>query len=461
LTWIKGKHSISLGGDILRVQYFQPTNSDFNGLFKFSGTQFTGDPFADFLLGLPQTTTLKSGTVTNHLFQTAYSVFFQDNYNIRPSLTLNLGLRYEIDGMPYEKQGQLSNYVPSIGKVILAGDETVPNLSATLAATGLTGLVGLASDFGLPKSIVHNRYDNVAPRVGLAWRPFHDNRTVVRSGYGIFYTGSRLSAIRTDLAGGFPFSITQTFTAPKGNATAVTLSNPFPASLAKDAGVTTTNGFDVNAPSPYLQSWNLTIERALGKDIALEVGYAGSKGVHLGRKYDLNQVEGASATSTGARPYAGFGGIQYYSWYANSNYNALLLTLRRTFKNGLFFRFNYAYSKSLDDNSGLNYAGDGGYEGAQNSLALGTEYGRSTFDIRYVFSGDWVYMLPLGKNVLLRGWQLAGSAAIHSGQPFTPQLSNNQDLGQATRPNRICNGGLPNPSPRRGSALRAFRRRKR
>ena len=447
-TWTLGTHSISFGGDILRVQYYQPTNSDFNGLFKFSGSQFTGDPMADFLLGLTSSTTLKIGTVTNHIFSTAYSLFLQDNYQVRPDLTLNLGLRYEMDGLPYEKQGQLSNYVPSLGKVILAGDSTVPNLGAILAQNGLTGFVGLASDNGLPKTIAHNRYHDVSPRVGLAWRPFGGNRTVVRAGYGIFYTGSRLSAIRTDLTGGFPFAITQTFTGPRSNPTEVTLSNPFPASLAKDGGTTTANGFDIQAPSPYLQSWNLTVERNLGKDIALEAGYVGSKGTHLGRKYNINQVEGATQSNpTGARPYTLFNDIEYYYWYANSNYNALILTLRRNFKNGLFFRFNYAYAKSLDDNSGLNYAGDGGYAGAQDSLDLGSEYGRSTFDIRHNISGNWVYALPLGRNIVLRGWQLAGDVRVHSGQPFTPTLSNSQDKGEATRPNRLCPGALPNPTP--------------
>src|SRR5205823_11643410 len=163
-----------------------------------------------------------------------------------------------------EKYGQMSNYVPGLGKVILASAITVPNLDVTVASAGLTGLVGLAADDGIPKSLVNNNYDNFAPRIGFAWRPFGNNRTVVRSGYGVFYTGMRLSAIRTDLTGGFPYSISQSFTGSTSNPSLLTIGNPFPASLAKTSGINTSNGFEPNPPSPYLQSWNFTIERDLG-----------------------------------------------------------------------------------------------------------------------------------------------------------------------------------------------------
>jgi len=455
VTWNIGKHTLKLGGDMLHVQYYQSTNSNFNGTFSFSG-KFSNDPFADFLLGFTNSMSRKIGTVTNHIFSTNYALFVQDDYKVHPNLTLNLGVRYEIQSMPYEKDGQFTNFVPSLGQVIIASSNTVPNLNSIVAAAGLTGLVGVASNVGLPPALVSTNYNNLAPRVGFAWRPFGNNRTVLRSGYGIFYTGSRLSAIRTDFSGGFPFAITQTFTGSTSNPTALTLSNPFPAALAKDQGVTNSSGYDIDAPSPYLQSWNLTVERDLGKGVALEVGYAGSKGTHLGRKYDLNQVlriENPNLALTDGtcpscpRPFAGFNDIEFYSFGANSSYNAGTVTLRRAFQNGLFFRANYTYGKSIDENSGLNYAGDGGYFGAQNSLNLGGERGRSDFDIRHVFSADFVYQLPFKKNVLARGWQLAGSGAAYSGQPFTPQLSKaSQDLAEATRPDRIASGRLPNPS---------------
>jgi outer membrane receptor protein involved in Fe transport len=444
LTWNKGRHTIRAGGDILHVQYYQPTNSNFNGTLTFNGKN-SGNGVADFLLGYTSSTSRKIGTVTNHIYAANYGAFIQDDYKIHPNLTLNLGLRYEVQSMPYEKYGQMSNYIPGLRKVILASAITVPDLNGTVAAAGLTGLVGLASDNGIPKSLVNNNYDNFAPRVGFAWRPFSNNRTVVRSGFGIFYTGSRLSAIRTDLTGGFPFSLSQSFTGSTSNPEALTLANPFPTVLAKLSGITTSNGYELNPPSPYLASWNFTIERDLGRGVGIETGYSASKGTHLGRKYDINQQIRTPASTT--RPYPGYGDIEYYSFGSNSSYQAGTVTLRKRFERGLFFRANYTFGKSIDTQSGLNYAGNGGYQGAQDSLNLKSERGRSDFDIRHVFSMNFAWIVPFRGNALIRGWQLAGTGTVYSGQPFTPQLTGpSNDLAQATRPDRLANGALPNPS---------------
>jgi hypothetical protein len=235
----------------------------------------------------------------------------------------------------------------------------------------------------------------------------------------------------------------------------LTLANPFPTAIAKVTGVNTANGFEVNTPSPYLESWNFTIERDLGLGVGLEAGYSGSKGTHLGRKYDINQVLRTPTSST--RPYTGFGDIEYYYFGANSSYNAATLTLRKRLQHGLIFRANYTYGKSIDVASGLNYAGDGGIAGAQNSLDLNAERGRSNFDIRHVFSMNFAWRIPFNQNFLVRGWQLAGSGTAYSGAPFTPQLSGpSADLGQATRPDRTANGSLPNPSANLWFNLGAF-----
>ncbi|HEV3200843.1 MAG TPA: hypothetical protein VGZ73_23230, partial [Bryobacteraceae bacterium] len=221
------------------------------------------------------------------------------------------------------------------------------------------------------------------------------------------------------------------------------------------SGITTSNGYEVNPPSPYLQSWNFTVERDLSKGVAVEVGYTASKGTHLGRKYDINQELRTPASTT--RPFAGFGDIEYYSFGGNSSYQAGTVTIRRRFANGLFFRANYTFGKSIDVNSGLNYAGDGGYQGAQDSLNLLSERGRSDFDIRHVFSMNFAWLLPFRQNALVRGWQLAGSGTARSGQPFTPQLSGpSNDLAQATRPDRIANGSIANPSATGWFDLNAF-----
>ncbi len=468
LTWTFGKHTLALGGDLLHTQYFQPTNSNFNGSFTFKGTT-TGNAIAELLLGIPSTATLKTGTVNNHLLDSNYSAFVTDDYKALQNLTLTLGLRYEVQTPPTEEQGQFSSYIPSIGKVILSSANSVPNLAAITAAAGDSAYIGLASDYNLPPSLIHTNYGGVSPRVGFALRPLNNDRLVLRGGYGLFYTGTRLSAIRTDLAGQFPFSISSTVAVPKGSF--IPLSNPFNPALLKFSGTTNANGFDPNPPLTSLQSYNLTVERDLGKGIALEVGYVGSKGTHLGNKININQVQNAGVnnvaypTCTGAhtptcsfRPYPFFGSINYYSFNGPSSYNAAMVTLRRNFKNGIFFRVNYTYGKSLDEASGFNYAGDGGYQGLQNSLNPSAEYGRSDFDVRHNFSATFVYrLLPNSRNVFIHGWQLAGSGTAYSGAPFTPQLSGpNGDQGQGTRPDRVCNGTLPHPTQNEWFDLSCF-----
>src|SRR5258708_4005592 len=301
----------------------------------------------------------------------------------------------------------MTSYVPSLGKAVIGSDATLGgNLPAILAADGLTGLVVVAHDVGLPPSLVNTNYDNFAPRVGFAWRPFGNTRTVIRSGYGVFYTGSRLSAERTDITGGFPFSTAQSFTGSTSNPNLLTLANPFPASLAKVTGVTTTAGYESSPPSPYLQSWNFTIERELGQGIALEVGYTGSKGTHLGRKYDINQEirlpNNQLANGQYQRPYPGFTDIQYYSFGFNSSYQAGTVTVHKRFQKGLFFRANYTYGKSIDENSGRNYAGAGGYQGAQDTQNPFLERGRSDFDVRHVFSMNFAVQSPFRQSVVTR-----------------------------------------------------------
>jgi hypothetical protein len=179
--------------------------------------------------------------------------FAPHHYKLGRNLALNLGLHYEIPMPTCEKYGQETNCAPGINKLVLAGDRTVSDPASVVASAGLTGLVRMAKDYGLPFSLVNAKYDNFAPRVGMAWRPFGGNATVA----------------------------SQTFNRQPNNVNALTFANPFPDALASITGVTSTTGYDVNPPTQYLQSWNLTIERDLGGGVALEVGYAGSKGTHL------------------------------------------------------------------------------------------------------------------------------------------------------------------------------------
>jgi hypothetical protein len=449
VTWNHGRHTFRIGGDILHVQLFQPTNTDKNGAFTYNG-KFTNsgkaatDALADMLAGFPATSLLMTGGIVNHLVQTNYAGFVQDDYKVSQNLTLNLGLRYELQTLPSEENGQLSNFVPSLGQIVYSNASSVSNISALLTQAGLTNYYVPASSVGYPNALIHVNPLRLGPRVGFAMRPFDNDRTVIRGGYGIFYTGIRLSVIRTNLTGQFPFAAQTTYTAVNPSSTVagsnlISTTNPFPSSGGSLGGILTPNGYDPHAPSANLQSYNLTIEQDLGKGIALEIAYAGSKGTHLAQETDYNQERIPNTASS--RPFPVFQAITLEQFNGVSHYDSGQVTVRRRFEHGLFFRLNYTYAKSLDSQSGANAAGSNGYFGNQNVLNPYAEYGRSDFDIRQNFSATSVYRTS-SRFYLLRDWQESGNILAYSGQPFTLKISGTQDLGVATRPSATCNGSL-------------------
>jgi hypothetical protein len=458
LTWVKGPHLIKFGADILRSQWFETTSTGERGIFQFTGI-WTGQPYADFLMGLLNGDQREVSWSTDYFFGTSYGAFVQDDWKISSRLTLNLGFRYELPLPLTEKYGRLTNFVPALNKLVIGSTAQVaPGVTFTNASQ-----VETAQQAGLPQSLIQPDYKDFAPRFGLAWRPFDGNRTVVRGGYGIFY-GSAGVVINMYSAAAviFPFSITQTI-----NRTAVptylTLSNPFPVAPNLAGASTAVAGFQTPALSPYAQNWNFIVEQALSGTMALEIGYTGSKGTHLPRSYGLNQPHDRSpALPAGITPYPQWGTITYFCYCFDSSYHALTATLRRRFARDFFYRVNYSYSKSIDDGSVLQGGGAGGYAGLQDARNRALERGRSDLDMPHKFSTSFSWVVPHGagaswSHVLTRGWQLAGSGIAHTGAPFTPQVSNvNLNLGQANRPNRIAKGTLPNPTVNHWFNLAAF-----
>ncbi len=451
VTWTRGKHTFKFGGDILHVQLFQPTNTDKNGAFTYNGKftdTTTTNALADMLAGYPATSLLMTGGIVNHLVQTNYAGFGQDDFKVAQNLTLNLGLRYELQTLPSEENGQLSNFVPALGQIVYSNSSSVSNISALLTQAGLTNYYVPASAVGYPSALIHANHMRFGPRIGFALRPLNNDRTVIRAGYGIFYTGIRLSVIRTNLTGQFPFAAQSTYTAINPSSSAagsalISSTNPFPASGGALGGILTPNGYDPNPASANLQSYNFTIEQDLGKGMGLEIAYAGSKGTHLAQETDYNQERIPNTNSS--RPLPAFQAITLEQFNGVSHYDSGQVTVRRRFEHGLFFRVNYTFAKSLDSQSGANAAGSNGYFANQNVLNPSAEYGRSDFDLRQNFTATTVYRTssPL---YALRDWQASGNVLAYSGQPFTLKVSGTQDLGVATRPNQICNGTLSNRS---------------
>jgi hypothetical protein len=456
-TLVKGSHILKWGVDIQRMRFNQPFFNNSRGTIAISNP-WTGDSIGDLLLGLPNNSSITAQITRNYLRATDIGSFFNDDWKITHALTLNLGMRYEIDKPPYDRYGRTASFIPGINKIIVASDKTLPTLNQMVAQANLTGLVGLANQYGLPQSLVYTNYKNFAPRIGLAWRPLNSRRTVIRSGYGIFYAGNLLNDIRLGLGTAFPFSSNQNFARVASDTSALTLANPFPQALAKLGGTNTATGIQLHAPTGYLQSYNLTIEREISRAGVLEVAYVGSKGTHLGRQYNLNMpyrsIANYEATGGFPLPVPGLSTINYWDFGSNSNYNAGQISFRKRAAGGFFYRLNYSFSKSIDDASQLTGASAGGFSQALDSRNLRLDRGRSDWDRTHILTIAFSWPLPVAKgNRFVGGWQLSGTSSVQSGPPITIEASTaliNQALGESLRPNRIGSGTDVSGTGRRG-----------
>ncbi|MBY0507936.1 MAG: carboxypeptidase regulatory-like domain-containing protein [Bryobacteraceae bacterium] len=449
MTWVKGKHNVKFGGDFLRMQYFSRSFGDTRGRVTFLG-RFTGEPMADLVLGFPQSTRRQLDAAGPYHLISNYSGFVQDDFKVSSNLTLNFGLRYELMKPPREKFGAWSMFVPSLGKIVIAGKGLINDFDQRIQATGLSQYITMAANVGLPATLRKTDYTDFAPRFGFAWRLFGRPNSVVRGGYGIFYGSSSLYRM-DEYSDTYPFSINETYNAVSTNPLALTLSDPFPTSRRNVGGVTTTNGQDSNIQSQYLQSWNLTLEHEVAKDSVIEVAYAGSKGTHLQRRYDFNQqirdLDYRAANGVFPRPFPAFGSINIIGDGSNSIYNSGLVTIRRRFNRQLFVRATYTFAKSIDESSNTGGTIQYNFGNAQDAKNLKGERGRSDFDIGHSFAASFIWSPMLSRHLVLRDWQVAGTTTMYTGVPFTPKVANfNFANGEASRPDRIGKGTLPEPS---------------
>jgi hypothetical protein len=443
LTYVRGKHNMKTGVDFLRYDYLNDAWNDTRGRVVAQGS-WTGQPVADFMLGYLQSTRRAMGPAGPHDRVYNFSAYFQDDFKPTSSLTLNLGLRYDRFNQPVEVRGAMANYIPEYGKVVAAGygELTPEQFTSSIASVGLTPYVVMASDVGLPKSIVKPDNNDFAPRIGFAWRLGDKSTTVVRGGYGIFYGTDSLYRM-DDYSQVFPYAITQTFSRLTSDPTVLTLSNPWPISRVGYAGVTSSYGRTTTSPkTQYLQSWNLAVEREVSRGTTVELAYAGSKGTFLPRRYDINQP---SLDPSAVRPNPAFGSIMVISNASNSIYHSGQVTLRQRVGNQLFIRASYTYAKSLDESSNTGGVLQYNFPQAQNPNDLHAEWGRSDFDMRHAFAGSVIWT-PQWTHWLARDWQVASTWQIYSGLPFTPKVATSNVSGVTFRPDRIGAGAVANPS---------------
>ena len=414
LSWNHGKHNWRFGGDYRRILESFRSAKNAEGSFTFTGLATsqiasggqavpdTGYDFADFLLGLPAQTTLQSGTDSYDFRANSFDAYAQDDWRLRPSLSLNLGMRYEYNGPFTEAQNRIANLDVATG--------------FSAAAVVLPGQSG-AFNGTYPASLIHPDRNDFAPRIGIAWRPL--KQTVVRAGYGINYNLAQYATLAQNFAFEPPFAIASTNISSPTNL--LTLQNGFP---SVTASVTNNFAVDPNYRLGYVQIWNLDIQRQLRGGVVLNVDYNGSKGSRL-------DVERA-ITIQGIQPFI------YESSAGSSVYQAGSVRVRKRMAHGIALSGTYIYSKSLDDASSI---GGGGAVVAQNPFDIAADRGLSSFDQRHKFTGNWIYELPFGENHkflqkgalshVLSAWQWSGDFTVASGLPFTPRvLGNSFDISR-------------------------------
>ena len=449
LTWVKGKNTFKFGGDVRRL-----TDHDENVFGNYRAGQYTfnstsnvgatiGDPYTQFLLGYPDASVLSQ--VTNPAMNGlgySYAGFAQDDWKVTPYLTINAGFRYELHPPLKDTHYNTAAFLPDYNQNGIHGAVAVPNAKGlTYTNPGFAASIGAtpiltAAQAGLPATLRYTDKNDYGPRIGFAWRPAHNDKTVIRGGWGRFIE----SPLGFSLVSGWAVSASfvPTYTQDYGSNGQPLLSfpSPFPANLYPPGSATFEYAFPIHYKDPSVQQWNLTFEHDLGHDLGMRMSYTGSHGQNLEEFNDLNQVP---ANTTGYANQT----LQYPIWsiiqsvvnQAISNYNSFTGVLEKRMSNGLQFQTSYVLTRDLSDEGGgtpNSFVGAGGNY-ATDKYHPSIDYGNVIFDRRHRVLSTFLYQLPFGKgasflgnsgrlmDAAVGGWQLGGVLVFQSGAFLTPQ----------------------------------------
>jgi hypothetical protein len=421
----RGKHYFSVGGDISHswIQASYASNNGNLGGFTFSGN-YTGFPFADFMLGAVTQKTLGGTNAPWTQTQNRFSLYAQDDWKVNPNLTVNLGLRWAVTTPQVEVDDREVNYDLATGRAIFP-TSAFPSQCSTYAAGCAASTVG--------RGLYTTYYGGFEPRLGFAWTA--NAKTVVRGGFGIVQFMEGLGANRR-LAANAPFQPPQlvaNFGATPGDLS-LGFSDLEAAGVNPPLGTGIASAYNPDLRPQFTTQWNLFVERQLTNSTSLNIGYVGSHSSHLIGLVDANQnARLAPAFPAGTIvPETLDNGI--------ANYNGLQASVRQRLSKGLEFLASYTYSRSLTDNAGFFGGGWGGTTLFTQQLSgAGTgntdfnnpklDYGPSLFDATHVFSLSAHYELPFGKGrahemsgaaqVILGGWNVGTIFSARSGLPIT------------------------------------------
>jgi hypothetical protein len=436
-TWSRGGHLFKFGGEWYGVQQSAYRDVQARGFLTFVDQGYTGNALADLLLGLPVLTGGARLDNPQNLRAQSWSVFAHDDWRATPSLTVSAGLRYDYMSPPVDKDNRANLYDASTGQLVAVGSN------------------------GMPRGGYNADRNNFGPRAGFAWTLDKAALTVLRGGYGIYFNQGALATSEGLYFNPPYFNLGVYFPDPR--LPPLTVADPFPSSFPVFIPPSAT-AYQRDLQTPWMEHWNVNVQRRLGASRAIELGYVASRGHDLISARDINQAA-ASPNPLNLRPNPLFADITLIESRASSEYNALQVKYQQRAARGLSLLLAYTLGKSTDDASGFfTSAGDPNFP--QNSLDPGAERGRSSFDVRNRFSASFAYELPFGSNMWLRDIELQGVVTIQSGRPFTvalrPDIDNsntgrsNLGFGYNDRPNVAGDAKLDSPNSDRWFNTSAF-----
>jgi outer membrane receptor protein involved in Fe transport len=403
-NWTRGRHNYTFGGQVRLNTLDLISQENGRGSFLFAGNG-TGSPFADFLLGLPQSSSLAFGNADQRFHAWSYAAYAMDDLRLRPNLTINVGLRWEYEAPLSEVLDRMVNLDVAPGFLAV---------SPVLASSGVGPLTGRE----YPSTLVHGDLSGFQPRLSMAWRPILGSSLLVRAGYDRTRSSGAVQTLARMMAQQPPLSTTgNAVTSPEE---VLSLSDGF---VASPDVVQNTFAVDPDMRIADAQNWQVYVQRDMPASLTLAASYLGTRGGHLVQQFLPNTYPGGALNPCPACP----SGFRYVTSLGTSQRHGGRFEIRRRTRNGLTASAQYTLSKATDNASGF---GDvGGASTAQNWLDLGAEQGPSSFDQRHLVGAQVTYNTGVGLRALLtnglrgkliRNWTIDVRASTGSGLPLTP-----------------------------------------
>jgi hypothetical protein len=481
LIWTKGNHTLKFGGDIQTLEAITPlgfNGSDNYGTYAFSdgsGSQgaFTGVDFADFLLGIPDATFYDVVQEDNDGLSAHYHFYGQDEWRVNPRLTLTYGLRYEFHPGYYDRYGDIGNFDPSVplaGLVVFPQNKQSLLAQSFLAAANACDPDGVHavnssvvngapcmqvegnSTAGYPEGLKKVPHLRFLPRFGFAWRPFGNDKTAVRGGFGD-YQITMLGSSFYSLTGTVQAQ-TQQFNNTYNPATHA-IGYQWPQIYAGSGGAAGVGGYgtdyfgtanSTNWKDPYTEQWSLSIDHDLGSGYAAHVSYVGSETHQLVWAPDENTLPFSSTVSAynqpnSARLFPNWGRINTRATGANESYHSLELEASHRLQHGLEYHSGFTWAKALTDDqgpAGTGFGGEGGGQRATSALDRHVDFGNAFGTRRLRWNSTVLYDLPFGRgkefgasmpraaDLIVGGWRLSSILTVQTGPYETPYFPNGQ-----------------------------------